>query len=289
MRRIWLAAGLLVMMIAPAPAEDPAWSEAANEQPHGVETAAARINVGDRVLDYAIMPTGEAVVEGDMGIGNGLDLLRAGSLPSVQSVSGTSLQGLFRIGNYLWPKGIVLYVIDPGLPNPGRVRDAIKMWEAATDIRFQEVPATSRVYVKFVRAESVVVCQALGVGYSGGRQIVQLGDTCTTGNVAHEIGHVLGHTHEQMRSDRDRYVTVHMENVQEHAEGNFVPKPAVYANIGPYCYDSIFHYGEDAFAKAPGLKTIVAPAGIKIGQRQKLAACDIATTQEKYKAEFAKR
>lgn len=286
MHRIWLAAGLLVMMVAPAPAEDPAWSEAANEQPRDVESAAAEVTVGDQVLDYAIMPSGEAVVEGDMVIGKGLDLLRVGNLPSVQSVQGTSLQGLFRIGNYLWPKGTVPYVIDPTLPNPGRVKDAIKMWEAATEIRFKEVPATDHVYVKFIR--SADACQS-AVGYSGGRQTVELADTCTTGNVAHEIGHALGHTHEQMRTDRDRFVTIHMENVKKGAEGNFVPKPAIYANTDAYCYDSIFHYGEDAFAKAVGLKTIVAPAGIKIGQRQKLAACDIATTQEKYKAEFAKR
>lgn len=284
-QRIWLAAALLVTMIAPAPAQDSTWSEAANEQPRDVESAAAEVKVGDQVLDYAIMPSGEAVVEGDMVIGNGLDLLRAGDLPSMQSVSGTSLQGLFRIGRFLWPKGIVLYVIDPGLPNPGRVRDAIKMWEAATDIRFKEVPATDRVYVRFIRSD---VCQS-AVGYSGGRQTVKLADTCTTGNVAHEIGHVLGHTHEQMRTDRDRFVTIHMENVKKGAEGNFVPKPAIYANTDAYCYDSIFHYGEDAFAKTVGLKTIVAPAGTKIGQRQKLAPCDIATTQEKYKAEFARR
>lgn len=285
MRRIWLAAGLLFTMIVPAPAEDPTWSEAANEQPRGVETAAAEIKVGDQLLDYAITPSGDAVVEGDIIIGNGLDLLRAGNLPSVQSVQGTSLQGLFRIGKFLWPKGIVLYVIDPGLPDPGRVKDAIKMWEVATDIRFKEVPATDPVYVKFIRSDG---CQS-PVGYNGKRQTIQLADNCTTGNVAHEIGHILGHTHEQMRTDRDRYVTIHMENVEKGMEGNFVPKPAIYANTDAYCYDSIFHYGEDAFAKTLGLKTIVAPTGIKIGQRQKLAACDIATTQEKYKAEFAKR
>ncbi len=285
MRRIWLVTGLLFTMIVPALAEDPAWSEAANEQPRGVETAAAEVKVGDQVLDYVITPTGDGVVEGDILIGNGLDLLRAGALPSVQAVEGTSLQGLFRIGKFLWPKGIVPYVIDPGLPNPSRVKEAIKMWEAATDIRFKEVPATDPVYVKFVRSD---VCQS-AVGYSGGRQMVKLADNCTTGNVAHEIGHVLGHTHEQMRTDRDHYVTIHMENVAKGAEGNFVPKPAIYANTDAYCYDSIFHYGEDAFAKTVGLKTIVAPAGIQIGQRQKLAACDIATTQEKYKAEFAKR
>jgi len=285
MRRIWLAAGFVVAIAAPAAAQDPAWSEAANEQPHNVGTAAAHINVGDDVLDYSIMPSGEAVVEGDIVIGNGLDLLQAGDLPSVQSVAGTSLQSLFRIGNHLWPKGIVPYVIDPGLPNPARVRDAIKMWESATDIRFQEVPATAAVYVKFVRS---AYCRS-PVGYNGRRQTIELADTCTAGNTAHEIGHILGHTHEQMRSDRDQYVKIYMDNVEKGAEGNFVPKPAVYADVGAYCYDSIFHYGEDAFAKARGLRTIIAPAGITIGQRRNLATCDIASTRDKYRAEIARR
>jgi hypothetical protein len=288
MRGSLVAAGLWLAFLSPAAVAQetaPAWSEAANEQPRDLPSAAASITVGDTVLPFVILPSGEAVVEGDIVIGNGLALLQAGDLPDVQSTAGLGLQGLFRIGNHLWPKGVVPYVIDGGLPRPERVRQAIAMWEEATDIKFREVPPTDAVYVRFVRSS---FCRS-AVGFTGRRQAIELADACTTGNVAHEIGHALGHTHEQMRSDRDQFVTVRMENVVPGAEGNFIPKPAVYANVGAYCFDSIFHYGEDAFAREPGLKTIVPRTNAAIGQRRKLARCDIETTQEKYAAEFARR
>jgi hypothetical protein len=288
MRGLVVAVGLSFASIGSSSwAQDlgPSWSEAANEQPRDVETAAATIRVGETVLPYVIFPTGEAVVEGDIIIGNGLALLQVGELADVQSTAGLGLQGLFRIGNHLWPKGIVPYVIDGALPQPERVRVAIRMWEDATDIEFREVPPTDSVYVKFVQSS---FCRS-AVGFSGRRQTIELADTCTSGNVAHEIGHALGHTHEQMRSDRDQFVAVQMQNIQAGAEGNFIPKPAVYANVGAYCFDSIFHYGEDAFARAPGLKTIVPKTNASIGQRKRLAPCDIETTQAKYAAEFRKR
>lgn len=46
-------------------------------------------------------------------------------------------------------------------------------------------------------------------------QMVVLGYDCLSqGDIAHEIMHVLGFSHEHTRPDRDRYITVLWENIK---------------------------------------------------------------------------
>ena len=46
----------------------------------------------------------------------------------------------------------------------------------------------------------------------GGERTIVLGPGCTEGTGLHEIFHALGRGHEQIRYDRDTYVTIHEEN-----------------------------------------------------------------------------
>lgn len=46
-------------------------------------------------------------------------------------------------------------------------------------------------------------------------QVINLSDACSVGNAAHEIIHGLGFYHEQTRNDRDDYVTINFNNIQE--------------------------------------------------------------------------
>ena len=61
----------------------------------------------------------------------------------------------------------------------------------------------------------------------------------------HERGHVLGLYHEQMRSDRDEYLTINYDNINETKHNQFDKLNAGAENnySKPYDYYSIMHYG----------------------------------------------
>ncbi|KAK6726506.1 hypothetical protein RB195_004685 [Necator americanus] len=75
--------------------------------------------------------------------------------------------------------------------------------------------------------------------------------------VTHELLHTLGLWHEHMREDRDKYVKVHVENIEEGSHSQFrkIVKPFADIYGVPYDYMSVMHYGKRAFAK-PGTITL---------------------------------
>lgn len=239
------------------------------------------------VIDYVIAPDGDAVFEGDIILGPAEELepLRQQTM-DLMSVDDYDFFGLFKRGDFKWPKGYAAYWIAPDLANPGRVTQAIAHWEIKTKIRFNKLASPSGDHIQFVAA-GPDVCSS-SVGRVGGGQKVKLGANCSFGNVVHEIGHALGIGHEQMREDRDQRVTVNIQNVKSGYESNFTKKPLIYRDEGEYCYGSIMHYSAYAFTKN-NLPTIVPPDNISIGQRVALAACDIKTVADSYASEYAKR
>ncbi|XP_041962648.1 zinc metalloproteinase nas-33-like isoform X2 [Alosa sapidissima] len=68
------------------------------------------------------------------------------------------------------------------------------------------------------------------------------------GTIQHEFLHALGFNHEHQRSDRDKYVRIHLENVQSGKERNFEQVDTLNQNT-PYDYSSVMHYHRAAFSK----------------------------------------
>ena len=110
--------------------------------------------------------------------------------------------------DYLWPNGVIPYVIDAGFTEQGmrRIRTAIEEWNTETVINLVE-RTTESDYVKFLPAGGG--CRSR-IGRAGGEQSLWLSDAdgCSVSSTIHEIGHVAGLLHEHQRLERWRYVTV---------------------------------------------------------------------------------
>ncbi len=65
----------------------------------------------------------------------------------------------------------------------------------------------------------------------------------------------MGFVHSQSRTDRDKYIEIHRENIKEGKEGNFEIRQYSDTFGLAYGYDSVMHYG-GFFFSANNLRTI---------------------------------
>jgi len=79
------------------------------------------------------------------------------------------------------------------------------------------------------------------------------------GIIIHEVMHSLGFGHEHTRRDRDKYITIDINNVQTDMRHNFYQDNSAYSNYGTsYDFKSIMHYQYNIFSLNPSKPTMVA-------------------------------
>ncbi|KAM9764609.1 hatching enzyme 1.2-like [Menidia menidia] len=100
--------------------------------------------------------------------------------------------------------------------------------------------------------------------------------------VQHELLHALGFNHEQVRSDRDRYVRILWDNIQPGREHNFKKKKTNNLQT-PYDFGSVMEYSNKAFSKN-NKPTIVSKANpnLKFGYARRMSQNDILRVNRLY-------
>ena len=222
---------------------------------------------GQKEITYAQIE-GRGMVEGDIDIGS---LAELESVRKSVEAGNAGEEGVAVVG-FRWPDGILIYNIDPALPNQARVTDAIAHIAAQCNLNFR----LRTTEANFITYRPSTVCSSQ-VGMRGGQQFINLAPGCGTGSTIHETLHAAGLWHEQSREDRNNFVTINFPNITPANAHNFDQHITDGDDIGFYDYDSIMHYPRNAFAINTAIDTITPKPNPSraIGQRAAMSHGDI--------------
>ncbi len=232
---------------------------------------------------FADAPVNFSVIEGRAIYDGCIDM---GSVEAVEAYAaeidgGTRGIGLPTDSAFLWPGGVVPFVIDGGLPDPARITNAISHFHQFTGIRF--VARTNQAnFVRFV-SNGDLDFSSSPIGMRGGEQRVRISNGSSVGVVIHECCHSLGVLHEQSRCDRDNFVTINLANVRPDTEDNFDKLCTGFRDYFDYDFGSIMHYGPFSFSVNNQPTITPKQPGVTFGQRNGLSYGDRLTLAEMYR------
>eukprot|EP00439_Symbiodinium_sp_Y106_P067716 s2710_g11.t1 len=181
-------------------------------------------------------------------------------------------------------------------------RNAVTMWRETTCVNFieEETPARPYVLIGIWDTGSCYANLGFSTFYNSNSYArINLGwcnDARHTGNMAHELGHILGMNHEQKRPDgpesyygKGPYLNVFWENIPSSWTSQYTPSASTYTGsvqdftgdpqvgYAQYDFESIMHYGGGS-----RYDTIPAEAESRVGQRSRLSEGDITQILDVY-------
>lgn len=212
---------------------------------------------GNRYITQ-INKVGEHLVyHGDVLLGSTADLDRIMQQKSVK-------QGAVQ----RWPSGRIPYVIDDNVQQVDKVMDAIEYLNIYTNIKI--VPRENEEnFVKVTLGESDCYSYA---GMKGGMQEIFLVPQCQVKEILHEWMHTLGFFHEQNREDRDQYLKILWDNIEEINQPQFKKLPNDFIGLSgrPFDFHSIMLYNSFTFSEGPEIPAMLTIDGDLLPPNQNL-------------------
>ena len=195
----------------------------------------------------------------------------------------------------LWPKTNstvrVPFVISAKLSDRAKseIADAMKRFHNNTCIRFKNKLASDKNALHYFQGSGCY--SSIGRSFwKKGEQEISIGKGCESVEIVqHEIMHALGFFHEHVRSDRDKYIKINMQNIVPSMVHNFKKgHPDDSSNLGT-TYDecSLMHYDSYAFSsgKKKTIEVLIKDPKCKIGEADKLSDEDIWRLNTLYQCE----
>ncbi|MAQ76023.1 MAG: peptidase M12 [Aquimarina sp.] len=188
-------------------------------------------------------------------------------------------------GGYVrkWTNNTVVYVLDSSLSANviSELQRSFDEWESKTSIRFKERTNESN-YVTISSNGQSCNCGVATLGMNGDRGYIRLGSGSTAVVIIHELGHTLGYLHEQNRPDRDDYIIVNYDNVQDGYASQFDISSNAILLTEEFDIGSTMMYGSYTFSKN-GQPTITDLSGNVLPRRAaRISEGDIAGTNQAY-------
>jgi len=142
-----------------------------------------------------------------------------------------------------WTDGIIPFEFHPNVSQANQDTAILAMaeWEAVANVDFIPRDGHSD-YIQFYSSDR----NASSVGMQGGMQLIHIFNWGWRFIIAHEICHALGFWHEQSRANRDEFIQVNLECIEDDAEPNF-DKHSDAGHYGYYDFISVMHYPDWAF------------------------------------------
>ncbi|XP_053677816.1 seminal metalloprotease 1-like [Anopheles nili] len=207
-----------------------------------------------------------------------------------RSLLGNKRNGLIAT-TFRWPENTVPVMIVEEDFTPEQIehiKRGLRQIESVSCLKFVTRGEEHNDYVRVIGTGSG--CYS-SVGHRGGAQTLNLEPYAVdTGcfrlaTIVHEFIHALGFYHQQSASDRDEFVEIVWENIEEGKEHNFniYDSGTVTDFSVRYDYGSVMHYSGTAFSKN-GQRTIVPKdSTATIGQRVGMSERDISKLNHMYK------
>jgi parallel beta-helix repeat protein len=164
--------------------------------------------------------------------------------------------------NLYWTGGIVPYVFTTNVTPAEQVvyLDGMKEWSLSANIQF--VPRTTQSNYVILDFDFE---QGTNTYYASVPPVMTV-DNLSRAQVCHETGHLLGFQHEHVRIDRNSFIVVNFQNLDDTSTNGSGEGSGGVSNLyvidnnstpyGPYDFESVMHYSRTLFAESTNVDTL---------------------------------